>query len=216
MKSLFLALLIGALAALPCAARDSSHVDGLTTSLIRAGLRPVVLDAAMSSFQRHQDLLKNREVVGIIDYSLPATTPRFYVYHAATGRTEVLLVSHGEGSDPNRDGIATRFGSEIGSHMTALGPYMTAETYQGRHGLSLRLDGLASSNANARQRYIVIHGADYVDAATGRVGESWGCPAVELARAPELIHAIKGGAFLFLHGEQAAPGRSPFSLALQH
>ena len=179
--------------------------EDMATSLIRAGLRPVVLDQALASFVKHQDTVRNASVFGIIDYAVPAESPRFFLYDVATGRTEVLLVAHGEGSDPQGTGVPSQFSNRIQSHMTSLGAYVTAETYYGRHGLSLRLDGLSSTNSNARDRYIVIHGADYVDSESGEVGMSWGCPAVERTVARTLIPKMKGGAFLYIHGEAASP-----------
>ena len=67
----------------------------------------------------------------------------------------------------------------MGSKMTSLGTYVTAETYYGKHGLSLRLDGLDKENSRARERAIVIHGADYVTPDRTKMGRSWGCPALE-------------------------------------
>ena len=88
------------------------------------------------------------------------------------------------------------------SKQSNLGLLKTAETYQGKHGYSLRLDGLeAGYNDNARARAIVVHGASYatqsfVDA-HGRLGRSWGCPAVDSAISRRLIDTIKGGSLLF-------------------
>jgi hypothetical protein len=91
-----------------------------------------------------------------------------------------------------------------GSRQSSLGLFRTAETYQGRHGYSLRLDGLEPGvNDHARDRAIVMHGADYVTprvvAQFGRVGRSWGCPAVDSAINRELIDTIRGGTAVFAY-----------------
>ena len=108
------------------------------------------------------------------------------------GKVERFLVAHGQGSDPSRTGYATRFSNENETHATSLGFFRTAETYDGKHGYSLRLDGLSATNSNARERAIVIHGADYV----ASLGRSWGCPAVEMSVRTRLIDMLKGGSVI--------------------
>ena len=136
-------------------------------------------------------------ILAVIDYSRPSTEPRLWVFDLEAG---TLLfrehVAHGQGSGEDR---ATRFSNQPNSHQTSLGLFRTAETYQGQHGYSLRLDGLEPGlNDRARARDIVIHGADYVSddfiARVGRLGRSWGCPAVDEAVSARLIDTIKGGA----------------------
>ena len=89
------------------------------------------------------------------------------------------LVAHGRNSGLE---YANRFSNKISSHQTSLGFYRTAETYIGKHGFSLRLDGLEFSNSNARKRAVVIHQADYASAnfikRNGRLGRSYGCPSL--------------------------------------
>jgi hypothetical protein len=80
--------------------------------------------------------------------------------------------------------------------MSSLGFYLTAETYNGEHGYSLRLDGLSSTNSNARERAIVIHAADYV-APGEKIGRSWGCPAVEPRYHQQIIDELKEGALIY-------------------
>ncbi len=107
-------------------------------------------------------------------------------------------VAHGKGSGEN---ATERFSNREGSRMTSLGVFLAAETYQGQHGLSLRLDGLEPGfNDRARERTIVMHAADYVNdaiiASQGRLGRSWGCPAVRPAIAKTLIETIKDGSLV--------------------
>lgn len=143
----------------------------------------------------------------IIDYRLPSTEPRLFVTDPATG--EILhtsLVAHGKNSGQN---MATRFGNEPGSLLSSLGFFLTGESYHGRHGYSLRLHGLEPGiNDNALERYIVIHGADYVSekfaAKHGRLGRSWGCPALPEKSTREVIDLIKGGTCVFVYGNDVS------------
>jgi hypothetical protein len=138
----------------------------------------------------------------VIDYSKPSTEERLWVYDLET-RALVYqeLVAHGQGSGGN---MATSFSNAAESHQTSLGLFVTADTYVGKNGSSLRLDGLDTGfNDRARERAIVMHGAPYVSGATaqaqGRLGRSWGCPAVRPAVAREMIDRVKGGGLVFAY-----------------
>lgn len=141
--------------------------------------------------------------IAIIDYSLASTERRLWVMNADSG--DILLqelVAHGRNSGQD---LAERFSNISGSKQTSLGSFRTAETYRGKHGYSLRLDGLESGfNDKARSRAIVIHGADYVSREFankhGRLGRSWGCPALPQSSHRTIIDAIKGSRFLFAYG----------------
>jgi len=90
----------------------------------------------------------------------------------------------------------------LGSHQSSLGLFRTAESYSGKHGYSLRMDGLEPGlNDLARERAIVIHGAGYVNPGWvqkhGRIGRSLGCPAVRPEVARMVVDQLKGGQFLF-------------------
>ena len=138
----------------------------------------------------------------VIDYSRPSSEKRLWVYDLNT--RELLyeeLVAHGQGTGANR---ATKFSNQPDSHQTSLGLFVTDETYVGRNGYSLRLDGLDKGwNDRARDRAIVMHGAPYVSPqfvkATGRLGRSHGCPAVSDAVARRLIDRVKGGGLVFAY-----------------
>jgi hypothetical protein len=111
------------------------------------------------------------------------------------------LVSHGRGSGVT---MATSFSNLPESNRSSLGLYRTAETYSGKHGYSLRLDGLEPGiNDKARERAIVMHAADYVNQAAakkqGYLGRSLGCPAVRPEVAKKVIDAVKGGNLLFAY-----------------
>jgi len=136
----------------------------------------------------------------LIDYSRPSTEPRLWVFDLATGALRYReLVAHGKGTGEN---MATRFSDEMNSHQTSLGLFVTAETYVGSNGYSLRMDGLEPGfNGRARERAIVMHGAPYVNAdmavKQGRLGRSWGCPALREAVAREVIDFVRGGGVVF-------------------
>ena len=138
----------------------------------------------------------------VIDFSRPSTQKRLWVYDLRS-RSMLFeeLVSHGRNSGMN---LATAFSNVAESNMSSLGLYRTAEAYIGKHGYSLRLDGLDRGfNDRARERAIVIHGAEYVSAAItkaqGRLGRSLGCPAVRPEVSRELIEAVKGGGLVFAY-----------------
>jgi hypothetical protein len=136
----------------------------------------------------------------VIDYSRPSTEPRLWVFDLATG--ELLfneLVAHGKNTGEN---LATKFSNQMDSRQTSIGLFVTDDTYVGSNGYSLRLDGLdAGFNDRARDRAIVMHGAPYVNeeiaATQGRIGRSWGCPALRTAIASKVIDTIRGGSVIF-------------------
>jgi hypothetical protein len=147
------------------------------------------------------------EVITIIDFSLPSDKERLWVINLI--QRKVLfrcLVSHGRNSG---ELMAENFSNTPGSNASSPGFYVTGETYIGKHGLSLALDGLERGiNDKARARAIVIHGADYVSSDFirnyGRLGRSLGCPAVPLELSKEIIQTIKGGSCLFIYAPKAS------------
>ncbi len=138
--------------------------------------------------------------LGIIDYSRPSTSPRLWVFDLASARLLFHeLVAHGRNSGDN---MTLHFSNAMNSRASSIGLFRTADTYRGSNGYSLRMDGLEPGvNDKARERAIVMHGASYVreDMAEkyGRIGRSWGCPAVRQGVARQIIDSMKGGQFLF-------------------
>ena len=158
--------------------------------------------------------LGDNSILTVIDYSLPSTEPRLWVLDLDSKQLLFHeLVSHGVNTGEN---FATRFSNRVGSRQSSLGLFRTEGTYYGRNGFSLRLEGLDRGiNHKALERTIVIHGAWYVSEAFaeehGRLGRSWGCPALEKEVAPEVIETIKNGSLLFIyHPDQRWQEQSEF------
>jgi hypothetical protein len=145
--------------------------------------------------------------LAVIDYTRPSTQKRLWVFDLARGRLLYAEhVAHGRGSGED---LATAFSNVEGSYQSSLGLFEAAETYIGENGYSLRLDGLEPGiNDRARERLLVIHGADYVDPAQavrqGRLGRSFGCPAVRRAVARGVIDSLSQGQLLFAYARDAA------------
>jgi len=144
----------------------------------------------------------NAERLAVIDYSLPSSEPRLWVFDLERKRLLFEeLVSHGRGSG---DALASRFSNTPESHQSSLGLFRTMNTYYGRNGYSLRLEGLERGiNHLAYERAIVMHGADYVSESfieqTGRLGRSLGCPAVRQEVTYPLIDSLKEEQYLFAY-----------------
>lgn len=165
------------------------------------GLSDRTLAVAMRAYARARERGDvQRPLLSIIDYALPSTEKRLWVLDLERGRVLFHeLVAHGRQSGGNE---AHAFSNDTGSHQSSLGVFRTGAEYEGGHGVSLRLDGLEPGiNDRAAERAIVLHGADYVSeqfaARFGRIGRSFGCPAVRPAIADSLIHVIRGGTLLF-------------------
>lgn len=171
-------------------------------------LRPEVLEMALAAYDSADaDGHVVRPRLVIVDYELPSYEKRLWVIDMKAGR--VLYeewVAHGMGNPRGSGGDLERaldFSNSLGTRKSSLGLFLTAEKYHGKHGYSLKLDGLEPGiNDAARERAIVIHAAHYVtgDRAEHRlVGRSWGCPAVRPKVSRELIDAVKGGALLWVY-----------------
>lgn len=197
-----LCLAAGLLVSMPLLAAPPAH-QPLVGDLSRVAptLDPVVLTHAVAAMQcavNHGAAPAKR--LAVIDFSLPSSERRLWIFDLQRGRLLLKdFVAHGNGSGENR---ATRFSNVEGSHQSSIGLFRTAESYSGKHGYSLRMDGLEPGvNDLARERAIVIHPADYVNpawiATQGRIGRSQGCPAVRPEVARMVVDSLKGGQFMF-------------------
>jgi len=175
--------------------------DALTRAAPDAN--PRVIELAVQSAQcRIAQSNPQPTKLAVIDYSLPSTERRLWVFDLAQ-RTLLFhdLVAHGRSSGEDR---ATYFSNEPDSLASSIGLYSTRESYVGRNGYSLRMDGVEPGfNDKAFDRDVVIHGADYVSndfaRVNGRIGRSHGCPAVPTAMARPVIDTLKDGQLLFIY-----------------
>lgn len=166
-----------------------------------AGLDPAIFARARLAWERVRESGTHpvRPILAVIDYSLPSSARRLWVFHVETGALlHHALVAHGQGTGALH---ATRFSNRHGSHQSSLGTFVVGDAYRGKHGRSLRLHGLDDGlNDNALARAVVIHAADYVSDAVvkaqGRLGRSWGCPALDPAVAHDVMDSLEGGAVL--------------------
>lgn len=166
-------------------------------------LDPEVLKLGLAAYSKAKEAgLVEKPILTIIDYSKPATEPRLVVIDLS--RNEVpfeVHVAHGKNSGGD---LATHFSNKPQSLTSSLGVFVTGQTYYGKHGYSLRLNGLERGfNDNAAARAIVIHGSDYVSEYIakkfGRLGRSWGCPAVSADLAGPIINKIRNGTLIFAY-----------------
>ena len=186
----------------------NAHVSGIyhAAHLEKSGLNPEVFEKALTGFYNLKNsgkLAKDKSILTIADFDQNSTRKRLWIIDL--DKDSLLLntwVAHGQRSG---DDLATRFSDVNESNESSLGFYVTAEVYMGKHGRSLRLDGMDEGfNSNARKRSIVVHGAPYVSQETinqlGRLGRSFGCPAVPAELSDKVINTIEGKTVIFING----------------
>jgi hypothetical protein len=183
---------------------------GALASLVRPLSHPQALTDAFRSYfafkSAHPADVK-KPLLYFVDYGLPSTTPRGYVFDMSSLKIVdgPFTVAHGRGSSTSQYGLPTRFSNAFGSAATSLGLYLAKATYafhghsggQGYDALGLRLAGVSKGfNDNALARGVVAHGAPYVTPT--KAGRSEGCPAMEPARARRLLPELADGGMVFL------------------
>jgi hypothetical protein len=150
---------------------------------------------------KEKGLIK-KNILTLIDFSLSSNVKRLWVIDLDSNTVLInSLVAHGRNTGNE---YATSFSNVSESFKSSLGFYATGEIYRGKHGASLKLDGLEKGiNSNARARAVVIHGADYVSESfiqnNNRLGRSLGCPAIPLALTSKIINTIKDKSCLFIY-----------------
>lgn len=164
---------------------------------------PAALQRLVLYYDQVKESLGNPHYATVVDFSVHSSKKRMHVIDMKTGVVYSYYAAHGKGSESSPsddDGYANKFSNVSGSNASSLGMYKTVNEYQGANGISMRLQGLESTNSNAMTRAIVVHGADYVSPSvvkrTGRIGRSQGCPAVERRVAEGLIKTLKGGSLM--------------------
>ncbi|MVN22055.1 murein L,D-transpeptidase catalytic domain family protein [Mucilaginibacter arboris] len=180
-----------------------------TANLYASGLDASVFAKAVTGYynlKKAGNLNDDKSIITIVDFNKPSHTKRMWIINLQDATLLMnTWVAHGQGSG---DDMANQFSNIDSSHQSSLGFYLTGEIYTGKHGRSLRLDGMdANFNSNARQRDIVVHAADYVSQQTinsmGRLGRSFGCPAVAPELASTIINTIQNKTVLFINGSDS-------------
>ncbi len=179
------------LAPLPAAPQATLQAPG--------GIDPQLFQRAKAALDLHR--IRARDSIGIVDFSKPSNEPRFHVVDLRSGQVESHLVAHGRGSDPDHSGFVERFSNNFGSHASSNGTYTTADYYEGKYGLSMKVDGLDATNSNAMARAIVIHNAWYAEpdmiAEHGKLGRSEGCFAFSRKSQWDVMRKLAGGRMIY-------------------
>lgn len=163
---------------------------------------PLMVQRAVAALDTHAIHVRNRDLVGFVDFSQASREARFHLIDIEGGKVlSSHLVSHGSGSDPANSGWVQRFSNQMGSNASSPGAFLTGVTYSGKHGRSRRLIGLEDANSAAMERGIVIHAASYVSdemaQTQGRVGRSQGCFAFSNSDISGVLERLGEGRLLF-------------------
>lgn len=183
-------------------AKVANLYNEFSTNNISIPTMPVFSKAIKGYDQLEETGKVGKKILTVIDFGLSSTKKRMWIMDMETKRVLFnTYVSHGKNTGGE---FATKFSNTVNSLQSSLGFYVTAETYYGRNGLSLFIDGMEKGfNSNARKRYVVIHGADYAEPnfidKIGRLGRSYGCPAVPNTIAKEVIDTIKEESVVYIH-----------------
>ena len=185
-----------------------------TLNLHSLGLTEEAFDYALIGYEylKEAGKLENENILTIADFSLPSSQKRLFVLDMETG--ELLYhtyVAHGRNSGKE---YAKQFSNQPESFKSSLGFYVTKDTYFGKHGFSMRLEGKEKGiNDNAMKRAIVMHSADYVDQKfinmQGYIGRSLGCPALPKSVYKPILTKIKDGSCLFIYSPGNYAAKSP-------
>jgi hypothetical protein len=182
------------------AAANGNRPMTLVDSVIQQGVPAVVATTAFLKFDQFRADVKKDAYIAMIDFSQHSNNKRLYIVNRTTGLVESMHTAHGEGSDPDNDGMAQYFSNIPNSRMSSVGSYIVNERYVGKWGASMRMDGLESTNSNVRKRAIVLHPASYIEDGAKEQGLSWGCPAVPFAWIDRMITRLRDGAFMYVYG----------------
>ena len=160
-----------------------------------------LFELAKQQLDKAGDAIWKRDIVGIADYGLHSSKPRFHFVNLRLEEVNSYYVTHGAGSDPEHDGYLNRYSNVEGSNASSKGAYVTWEWYVGRYGTSVRLGGLDPTNEAALRRYIVMHRAAYAEPEHldryGRMGRSNGCFAMGTEEFRIALLNLSGGRMIY-------------------
>lgn len=193
--------------------KTSNPIEGWKNSVATLSSKfNISIDALQNAVKVYQQLklsgqLNNQQFLTIADFSKPSSEKRLFIINME--KMELVfhsLVAHGRNSGKQ---MAEKFSNKMESYQSSIGFFITGNIYKGKHGMSLQLEGIeAGINDKAKQRAIVVHGADYVNEALikkqGYIGRSLGCPAVPQNQVKDIIQTIKGSSLFYIH----APDKS--------
>lgn len=168
----------------------------------RGLVRKELMDRAMAALDIHHRKIPQRDRMYLVDFKVHSSLPRLYEVDLLAGTVTAMRTSHGRGSDPEHTGVPRAFSNTPDSYMSSVGSYVTAGASSGpQQGPNVLLDGLEYSNDKARERAIIVHGADYADPdfleREGKLGRSYGCFSVAHADLPALRERMGEGRLLF-------------------
>ena len=170
-------------------------------SAVPGGINPALFARAKAALDSHGGLIRHRDVIGVVDFSMDSGHQRFHVVDLRNGQVESHAVAHGRGSDPDHSGFFELFSNQFGSYASSNGTYITGDTYQGKYGTSMKVQGLDWTNNNAESRAIVIHNAWYAEpemiAQHGKLGRSEGCFAFSRASQWSVMNRLNDGRMIY-------------------
>jgi len=183
----------------PLAPLPQAPQASLVTPSAPGGINPELFAKAKAALDSHR--VWPRDTIGVVDFSLPSSEPRFHVVNMTSGEVESYRVAHGRGSDPDHSGFVERFSNNFGSYASSNGAYTTGDYYDGKYGLSMKVRGLDWSNNNAESRAIVIHNAWYAEdemiPVHGKLGRSEGCFAMSREHQYAVMRKLAGGRMIY-------------------
>ena len=181
----------------------SSHTKKLYSEIPNLNLDYTIFHQSITGYYYllNQGKINNERYLSIVDMSISANKKRYYLIDIKEKKVVAhTLIAHGKNTGSE---YAKYFSNTLNSYQTSIGFYSTAETYYGDNGLSMRMDGLEYTNNKARVRDIVVHKADYVSEKFikehGRLGRSFGCPALPVNGYENIINKIKNGSCFFIY-----------------
>jgi hypothetical protein len=188
-----------AICALFLLAAAPAHAKKINAS---GAVRTDLLSRALDAQKMHANETKDTGRLVVVDYSRHSKDERLFVVNLESGDVTAYRAAHGRGSDMDHDGYLDRFSDEPGSSASPEGALVIAEQYRGKHGLSLRLDGLDETGKSSRDRAIVIHAADYAEpdflSRFGKLGRSNGCIVFSKADLKRFLADVPKGTLMFV------------------